>query len=415
MADISKIKALDGVTYDIKDNYAMSYPYLRPIATKTYTNVIATENSQQGGGFFYAKVRGDTYNTRWHVKVRVRATVPSGTNAVYYNTDTVFDLWATQNTYCGWSATNKILSTSYRPIYYNSYFRVSSTGYNNNCGGWIGFSFLYATNPTNTSLKRTIVVDLLECNDCTVEMQDALVTPDNIPNRASHTDWYSSTNTGYDNFDACTNGFKSSGDANTTSISNLYFGNGYHVADSNVYRYQLLFHKDENTLTPLNNNDNVVATTKTMLTNVEFNAFSGIYYYYSTTTVNANGNIGATLYYAISGFDLRYTLNCGTTLTAHKPLYLVVTPTSNGKCKIASTTPWSQTLPSANDGKWYILLGRAYSTYQIALYPEKPVYMHDGTGIRQVLPPSSSESYMLKNKAQMVWNETNQSIDFTFV
>ena len=390
MAEISKITLSNGTTYDVKDSAAMSYPYIRPIETKTYTNVIGTENSNRYAGFFYLKVRGTTYNTRWHVKVRVRATVPSGTSAELYNTDSVFDFWATQNTYCGWSSTNRILSTSYRPIYYHSHFRVSSTGYTNGCGSWIGFNLTSSTNPIDTALKRTIVVDLLEYNDCTVEMQDTLITPDNIPSRASNTGWYSSSNTSYDNFDAATNGFKSSGDANTTNISNLYYSNGTYIADSALYRYQLLFQKDSDTLTPLNNANNVTGTTKTMLTDVEFDPFELIGYYYSTTTINAGANISAgSIFYQMSGLDLRYTLNCGTTLTAQKPLYLVVTPTSNYKCKIASTTPWAQTLPEENDGNWYILLGRTYSTYQMALYPNHPIYAHDGTKVRRIYPQSA--------------------------
>ena len=87
MADISKIKALDGTTYDIKDNVAMNLPYIRPLMTKTYTDIIATSNDNRGAGFFCIKVRGDTWTSTWRVKFRIRASVPSGTNAQYYYTD----------------------------------------------------------------------------------------------------------------------------------------------------------------------------------------------------------------------------------------------------------------------------------------------------------------------------------------
>lgn len=176
-------------------------------------------------------------------------------------------------------------------------------------------------------------------------------------------------------------------DSNTTAISNLINNSGPYVADSAVYRYQLLFQIDENTLTPLNNVSNSTSTSKTMLTDVEFNAFGHIFYYTSTTTISASANIGAgSTAWAWSGINLRYTFNCGTTLTANKPFYLVVTPTSNGKCKIASTTPWAHTLPSTNDGKWYILLGRTYSNYQMHLSPFHPVYKHNGTKIIELIP-----------------------------
>ena len=383
MADISKITALDGVTYDIKDLYARQAHDPIALATKTYTNVIATANDNNGAGFFYLKYRGESYTSKWHIKVRVHATVP---NQVNYDTETIFDLWGYGNTYSWYSSLNRIRSTSYRPIYYNSNFRVSQTGYNNGCGGWLGFNLMSSTNNLNASYKRTIVVDLLGYDGCTVDLQDELVTPTNIPNRASHTDWYASTDTSFDNFDACNYGLKQTGDSNTTFITNLCEGSGNFIADSAIYRYQLLFHVTEDRLTPLNNVSNSTATTKTMLTNVEFDPFAKIYYWTSTTTYAADAVVAAgSLAYSYT-FDLRYSLNCGQTLTAHKDIYLVVVPQNSGKVKLSSTTAWTQTLPSTNDGNWYIFLGRAYSTYQIKLYTEHPVYMHDGTTIREVLP-----------------------------
>lgn len=173
---------------------------------------------------------------------------------------------------------------------------------------------------------------------------------------------------------------------NTTDITNLYNGSSAYIANSAVYRYQLLFQMDkyENRLTPLNNNSNTTGTTKSMLTNVEFDPFGDIFYYNSTTTAAANANMTTALYYHRNVVDLRYTFNCGQTLTAHKDFYLVVSPQSNGKVKIASSTPWAQDLPTTNDGYLYIFLGRTYSTYQFALYTDHPVYYHDGTSIRRL-------------------------------
>jgi len=386
MADVSKITVPNGTVYEVKDAYAMRYPYLRSLGSKTYTGVIASANTQQGGGFFYLKVRGTTWNTRWRVKTRVRATVPG---QALYDTDTVFEFWSYADVIGGYACENHILNTSYRPIYYNSVFTVSEAGYNNGCGAWIGFSLQYSASPVDASYKRTVIVDVLDYDGCTVELQNALVTPDNIPQRSAHTAWYSSSNTSYYNYDANSQGLKQIGDANSTVINTLNKGSGNFIANSAVYRYQMLFQMDENQLTPLNNVNNSTGTSKAMLTNVEFDPFGGIYFYNSTATVAANAAIGAgNLLYA-AAFDLRYTFNCGTTLTANKPFYLVVTPTSGGKCKIASSAPWVQTLPSTKDGKFYILLGRTYSTYQMMLSHEHPVYMHDGTTVREVLPQTA--------------------------
>ena len=176
-------------------------------------------------------------------------------------------------------------------------------------------------------------------------------------------------------------------DGNTTDIVNLYQGSGAYKANSTVYRYQLLFQMDKhgNRLTPLNNTSNATGTTKPMLTNVEFDPFGDIFYYNSTSTVNADANMTTTLYYHRNGIDLRYTFNCGQTLTAHKDFYLVVSPQSNGKVKIANSTPWAQDLPSTNDGYLYIFLGRTYSAYQFVLYTDHPVYYHDGTSVRRLV------------------------------
>lgn len=170
------------------------------------------------------------------------------------------------------------------------------------------------------------------------------------------------------------------------------YHHGAWVANSVIYRYQLLFQMDENTLTPLNNDNNVTGTTKTMLTNVEFDPFGAILYWESTSTINAGASISSTTPKYSAPFDLRYTFNCGTTLTAHKPFYLKVSMQSNGKVKIASTTPWVQTLPTTADGYYYIYLGRTYSTYQIGMAPDHPVYFHDGTKIVELknLPLASS-------------------------
>lgn len=384
MADISKITITDGTTYNIKDSVARR----EPLETHTYTDLIATSNESRYATFFYGKFRGPTYNDRWRIVLRVRATVPgTASNASLYNTDTVTEIWGYANTYGGYYNKNIITSTSYRPIYYHSLFFVSSTGYTNGCSDWIGINLYASTNPTNTSYKRQIVVDLLECDNCTFEFVSTPYTPDDIPERAAHTAWYASTNTSFTNLDACNQGVKMTGDANTTTIHSLYRYQGNHIAHSTLYRYQLLFHVNENYLTPLNNVSNTTGTSKAMLTEVEFDPFMPIYYYGTTTTVNADANIGAgSTYWHYSGIDLRYTLNCGTTLTAHRPIYLVVTPTTNCKCKIASTTPWAQTLPSTADGNWYILLGRTYSTYQFTLYADHPVFEYNGTSVVRVLP-----------------------------
>ena len=171
---------------------------------------------------------------------------------------------------------------------------------------------------------------------------------------------------------------------NTYTLSNLFHGSGNFLADSAVYRYQMLFHIDDDTLTPLNNDNNVTAETKTMLTSVEFDPFNEIYYYSSTTNVADGGNIGGgACYWHIAAMDLRFTFNIDNDLTAHKNVYLKCSKQSNGKFRIASASPLTQALPTTNDGYYYIHLGRATSGYQMTLYRKHPIYYHDGTQVRE--------------------------------
>lgn len=192
---------------------------------------------------------------------------------------------------------------------------------------------------------------------------------------------------------------------NTTysSMGNLVYGSGDgRLVDSVVYRYQMLFQVNDTELTPLNNVSNDVGTSKAMLTNVEFDPFGDIYYYNTTTAVTAGKRIsGNNLCYSYATADLRYTFNCDKTLTANAPFYLKVIKQSNGKVKLATGNPWAQTLPSTNDGYYYIYLGNTYSTYQLSLIPDHPVYYHDGSQIRELkkeLPSGGTAGqFLVKN------------------
>ena len=120
-------------------------------------------------------------------------------------------------------------------------------------------------------------------------------------------------------------------------------------------------------------------TNKTMTTE-EFDPFGQILWYSNSKKIDANAIIDtATLYMQYGGLiDARRIFNCGQTLVGNKELYLVVDLQSDGMVKLA-TTPWSQTLPTTNDGHLYILLGITYDTYRFEFLMYHPIYYHDGT------------------------------------
>ena len=106
----------------------------------------------------------------------------------------------------------------------------------------------------------------------------------------------------------------------------------------------------------------------------------------SDYAANANTDTGA-MYRAL-GLDLRYSTNCGSTLVAGKPVYLVGGLNNSTGLFTLDATWWTQTPPSAPDNKTYIYLGIAYSTTNIYLAEENTMYQYissdDLTGFYQL-------------------------------
>lgn len=169
-------------------------------------------------------------------------------------------------------------------------------------------------------------------------------------------------------------------DSNTIAYQ-LRLNNGAYKTKTALYRYMLCLTYSENYILPINTKSNTTSTSKT-LTSESFDPFGPIWYYNTTTTVSADGTPGASNMWTMYALDLRYSFNTGSTLTSNKNVYIVATPQSNGLVKLHSS-PISQTLPSTEDGKVYILLGRAYSTTSIVLFPTHPIYCYRKNRIQQ--------------------------------
>lgn len=149
-------------------------------------------------------------------------------------------------------------------------------------------------------------------------------------------------------------------------------------------RYLLLLSVSDNEVVPVNAVNNSTATSKT-LTTQSFDPFRPIFYYNTTTVISANGYFGnGYIYEAYELIDLRYSFNTGSTLTAKKPVFIVCAPQSDGLVKLHSA-PISQSLPTTEDGLYYIYLGLAYDTYRIDLELNKPVYQFKNGRVREVV------------------------------
>ena len=170
-------------------------------------------------------------------------------------------------------------------------------------------------------------------------------------------------------------------DTNTIAY-NVRRGQTDCVMFSKLYRYQICFSKLDGTLVPANGTSNTTGTSKT-LTTEEFNPNGIIIYYSYTTAVNAGSSPSASYcYMQYSTVDARYSFNAGSTLVAKEPVYVKLSPQTNGMVKLAGNDCLVQSLPNSEDGYVYMYLGRAYSTYQITLDMVHPLYYYKDNAVR---------------------------------
>lgn len=177
-------------------------------------------------------------------------------------------------------------------------------------------------------------------------------------------------------------------DSNTTYTQNILFDRGNFVSGSGTYaitRYSLCLQKPDMTFEKVTNTEEnfSLATDKTV--NTHGFLLNGEMLYYSNTAVLANGASSSanTMYRQNSGFDIRYSANTtGTGYTTGDYIYLVGTIGVDGLFYLDSTQWWTNTLPSTNDGKIYVKVGKYITGVSVSLELEHPAYYHDGTKIR---------------------------------
>ena len=157
---------------------------------------------------------------------------------------------------------------------------------------------------------------------------------------------------------------------NTNTVG--IYGGTVKAGANGVKQYSLIMRDTEDTWTSL---------TTTAGTGTSKARYTGglnpdkLLYMGSSSSYAAGASTGTC--YDASAFDFRYSSNCGSTLTIGKPVYLVGTLT-NGLFYLDATW-WTQTLPTAEDGKTYVYVGIAYSAYQVYLTAENPLYQfYDG-------------------------------------
>lgn len=178
----------------------------------------------------------------------------------------------------------------------------------------------------------------------------------------------------------CYNGY----DSNSNTIGyQLRTNSSTLPASDKGYRYRLWFTSADGTKwVPANKSTSTNATASRTPNTTPIDPFGPIVYYGVNGTTNAGDNLTAAYLWTQYTLALGYSFNttgAALAMTFPAPVYVKCTPQSDGS---ATLDGYVQALPSSNDGKVYIFLGRAYSATNIELFPEHPVYRHDGTALR---------------------------------
>ena len=396
-----------------------NYSEIQPLNTKTYNNVVMTANNDPNGWVYFAKLVPTSTTTLVYIKYRVRAEA-AGINYSY--NDSIVEYWIRSSTVQGYTTYNKIKHTDYRALYNHSLYRATDAGIQNEYGHLLGIRFTSSWNPATAANARTVIIDILETENCTVTFFDSMVKYADAPGTGS-------TNyAGRSDYDGTTQGITMSGDRNDPNYYNrIYYSS--RITSAALYRYQFCLTKSDGTLVPINSVNNSVAIDKT-LTIDSFDPFGQIFYWNSTSTYAENTNVGDGALYRQYLCDLRYSFNCGgynttPTLTARAPLYLVATPQTDGTAKLY-TQPLSMELPTSADGLIYIYLGKIYpdtKPYRVALSLNHPIYEYRNgavrlyTGLKSETAASGGTNVSLVTTGQKyLWNsKTNNTGTVTSV
>ena len=180
-------------------------------------------------------------------------------------------------------------------------------------------------------------------------------------------------------------------DSNTTYTLNyspdagLYkLGTGSYV----VTRYSLMMQKADMTWEKITDPNAKYSTATTKTVNTHGFRLGQLKYYYSTSNFATGATIATnTVYDKAASVDLRYSTNCGDTpgWVDGDYIYLVGTMGVDGLFYLDSTTWWTNTLPSTNNGKLYMRIGLFTSGTSCSLLTKHPVFYHNGTRICEYL------------------------------
>lgn len=327
--------------------------YINPVASKSWTGVIAPANNDPNGWLYWGFIRPTSYYLPWRITYQIRAKV-NGVSDGYQSSTVTID--GQKNTYYAYQAYNIIPNSNYRAYYAHVLYTCKEAGLNNGYGHLLGTRLQSSYDPVTASHARDVDIDILETENCTFEFADTWFLYANAPGTGS-----TNYNTRY-SFDGTTNGFTESGDRNETNhVLNNFCGKtgvlgiwqtGLFMEDADGF-YQNICTDSAGAVTRTN------ATTKKANPN-GFKIGSQIYFA-PNNSYASNTNITGATYASYGALDSRYSINSTLTanfLTPYVPIYLVGTILEGAF--YLDPVWWTQT---PNDpSKVYVHIGACYDS-----------------------------------------------------
>lgn len=367
-----------------------------PIATKTYTNVYCTANSDPAAWLYFASVKPENYYVPWTIRYKVYASIDSLNEGK--QTSEVL-ITGSKSTYYSYQTNNSIINTSYRPLYAHILYTLTQAGVTNGYGHLLGIRFQSAYSPNSSSYARTIKIEVLEAENCEVTVADSMYLYSNAAGSGS-TNY--STRTG---FDGTTQGVTMAGDRNTNNTQHSPV-----IAGANGVRPYSLIMRDTET------------TWVSLYSSVYNGASQGKVRYegglklgeilYSSGSGNYASGVSTSTTYSAYNVDLRYSMNMAAAGAAsYKPVYLVGEVNDDGLFYLDEDY-WTDD-PTDVSGKVYVFIGTCSNNYSGGkgynawLASENTAYtFYDGEFIRY----EDAQAYEAKKTATNYLSSDNTGI-----
>lgn len=298
------------------------------IASKTYTGYF-NDGANEGNSryVFCFKVTRSSYYEPWRLKFRVTAKVPNHlTNGIYTH-------WEVD--YFGYASNIKSYYCKVNHGETQALTHITSAYPKNTTDNivYLGFSAGSMTSNyyNNSDYARDVTIDLLEYENCDVEILDDLLW------------WKNMTQSNYSeiNIQLVDNGYQETSDEDTTDYLMAHLGGNYYTKLP-VHQYALCgLDANKDNIIPIAEGTSGTGTSKTP--QITYGIYPDYLYFFDSSAVNANTLIGGSkLYLNHAQLDLRYMMNWSSSLGFSKEddLYLVGTIKSDGLFYVADVSSW---------------------------------------------------------------------------